>query len=226
MVGHDVAGVNRAGAIELPGEVHTHAACGLLHLLEVVLLLFAFELAFRGHQMHGHFLLRGLVLDHGLQKFHEVAHLVEQAVVRIGDGDRGRALDVGAEQRIEGEALLVLLECEVLFLEDGLGRGLGLGPTLGRVRLRSFQDFPIFTLGNGLVVVAGVFLLFERGDQLGLGIRVLIGKADVAVGGVDAHQLIFDALAAFNREAQQFLDLFLGCLTMRKENLRNCSAPP
>jgi len=69
------------------------------------------------------------------------------------------------------------------------------------------------------VVVAGVFLLFERGDRLGLAITVLIGKADVAVGGVDAHQLVFDALAAFNREPQQLLDLFLGCAPMRKEDL-------
>lgn len=43
MVGHDVAGVDRAGAVELPGEVHAHAACGLLHLLEVVLPLFTFK---------------------------------------------------------------------------------------------------------------------------------------------------------------------------------------
>ena len=122
VVGHDVAGVDRAGAVELPSEVYAHAACGLLHLLEVVFLLFAFELVFRRYQMHGHLLIRSLVLDHGLQELHEVAHLVKQADVRIGDCDCGRALEIRAEQRIEGEALLVLLECEVLFLEDGLGR--------------------------------------------------------------------------------------------------------
>ncbi|OPZ50166.1 MAG: hypothetical protein BWY92_01025 [Firmicutes bacterium ADurb.BinA052] len=88
----------------------------------------------------------------------------------------------------------------MFFLEDRLGRSQGFGWTLGRVRLRSFQDFPVFALGDGLVVVARVFLFFERGDRLGPTISVLIGKADVAVGGVDAHQLVFDALAAFNRE--------------------------
>jgi hypothetical protein len=53
--------------------------------------------------------------------------------------------------------------------------------------MRSFQDFPVFTLGDGLVVVAGVFLFFEGGDRLGPAIRVQIGKADVTVGGIDAH---------------------------------------
>lgn len=97
VVGHDVAGVDRAGAVERPGEVHTHAACGLLHLLEVFLLLFGFEFVCSRQQMHGHFLIRGLVLDHCLQKIHEIANLVEQADVRIGDCDCGRALEVGAD---------------------------------------------------------------------------------------------------------------------------------
>lgn len=66
--------MDRAGAVEFPGEVHAHAACRLLHLLEVFLLLFAFELVFRCQQMDGHLLIRSLMLDHGLQKFHEVAH--------------------------------------------------------------------------------------------------------------------------------------------------------
>ena len=46
VISHDVAGVDRAGAVELPGEVHAHAACGLLHLLEVVFLLITPELIF------------------------------------------------------------------------------------------------------------------------------------------------------------------------------------
>jgi len=131
VVGHDMAGMNRAAAIEFPSEVHAHAACGLLHLLEVFLLLFAFELALRCHQMHGNFSIRSLVLDHGLQEFHEVAHLVKQADVWIGDCDRGRTLEIGAEQHIEGDALLVLLDYEVLFLEDGLGRCQRFGWQLG-----------------------------------------------------------------------------------------------
>lgn len=56
--------MDRAGAVEFPGEIHAHAACRLLHLLEVFFLLFAFELVFCYHQMDGHLLIRNLVLDH------------------------------------------------------------------------------------------------------------------------------------------------------------------
>ena len=61
--------------------------------------------------------------------------------------------------------------------------------------------------------------LLECGDRLGLAITVLIGKADVAIGGVDAHQLVFDPLATFYREPQQLFDLLPGSPSMWEEEL-------
>ena len=214
--------MERAGAVEFPGEVHADRAGGCLHLLEMRLLLFPFEFVFRGHQVDGHFLVRSLVFDHGLEKFHKVADLVKQADVRIGDRDHGCALEIGTEQRIEGEALLVFLEGEVSFGKRGDRGKRGGG---GRFARTLVARGSWLITGYGLVVRTGVFLFLQGADQLFLSLvpgllpSGEIRKAHFAVGGIDAHQLVFDALAPFNGKPQQFLDILPGCAAMREENL-------
>lgn len=117
-----MAGMDRAGTVELPCELYAHRNGGLLYLLEGFLLLFAFELIFYRHEMNGDFFIRRLALYYRLQKFHEIARLVKQADVRVSNRDRGRAMEIRAQKRIEADPFLVLLEREVFFPEGGLRR--------------------------------------------------------------------------------------------------------
>ena len=114
----------------------------------------------------------------------------------------GRAREVGAEQRIVGDAALVLLEGEVLFLEDEARPALRrFAMDLGARPVAQLPDFPVFALGDGLVVVAGVLLFLQRLDRLGPAVCVVIAEVDGAVGGVDAQDLVLDALAALDRRS-------------------------
>ena len=82
-----LAGVGGAGAVEFPREVHADGRSGGLHLSEVLALLLGLEVVGDGHKVDGDFVFVGLVVGDGFQQFHQVARLVVETDVGVGDRD-------------------------------------------------------------------------------------------------------------------------------------------
>ncbi len=81
--------------------------------------------------------LRFTTVSRSFEEFHEVADLVEQTDIRVRNGDPGRAAKIGVEQGVEGDALLVLLECQMLLLKVGLSGGRGCARRGGGIQRES-----------------------------------------------------------------------------------------
>ncbi len=69
------------------------------------------------------------------------------------------------------------------------------------------------------VVVRGVLVFLGRGDTVPGAFLVEISEFDLRHRRIDAEDLVLDALAAFDREPQDLLDLFTCGLAVRVENL-------
>src|SRR5690554_226646 len=98
VVRDDMAGVNGATFIKLPGEVDTHGASGFLDLFKALVLQVTLELISNGDEVNSHFILLRLVFHNRFEKFHEVADLVKKPDVGVCNGDLAGSPQVRAEQ--------------------------------------------------------------------------------------------------------------------------------
>ena len=77
--------------------------------------MFPFEFVRGGDEVHGYFFIVGLTADNGFEQLHQVARLVEEANVRIGEDNAMRSLQIGTKERSVRHTTLVLLKDQVLF---------------------------------------------------------------------------------------------------------------
>jgi hypothetical protein len=87
VVGDDVTSVDRVGGIEFPGQLDADGSRCSLHLLKKSTLLLTLEFIFGSDQVNGNFFIVCFLPCNRFQKLHEIARLVEEANVRVGDDD-------------------------------------------------------------------------------------------------------------------------------------------
>ena len=156
-----------------------------------------------------------------LDELHEVAGLVELADVRVGDRDLGGAAQVRDEQRVEGDAALVLLELAVS-LEQRLGFGSAsraLDASAGRagsVGIESASSAPRAASGGSSAGYSSSSSVVTACQLAGL---VEVAELDVGHRRVDPQDLVLDALAALDGEPEDLLDLLRRRLPVRVEDL-------
>jgi len=122
VVGDDMAGVKGAGSVEFPGKMDARGHAGGFYLFKILFLLFSFERVFHRRQVNDDLFVPCLEFDHRLDQLHQIADLVKQADIGVGNRDSGRPPQIGAEEGVVGNAFLVFLEGEMLFFQDGLDR--------------------------------------------------------------------------------------------------------